>query len=85
MDKDDIVIIIILTSFSSFVTLFYCLRYYKNYHREKNEKNRLSNIHKILISKKRIKPISEIIDEEIKNEFLQYEIRTPQITGEENV
>ena len=37
------------------------------------------------MAKNIIHPIIESKDEEVKDEYLQYEIRTPQITGEENV
>ena len=33
----------------------------------------------------RIKPINQMTDEELKDEFEQYEIRTSQVTAEENV
>ena len=51
-----------------------------------NQLNReLINLWSELMLSHRVNPIIQISDEELKDEFEQYEIRTPQINGEENV
>ena len=45
----------------------------------------VDNIRKKLVAKNIIHPITEENYEEVKDEFEQYEIRRPQISGEENI
>lgn len=72
-------------SVSCFILFIVLIRHYKNYGREKNEKNRILNVRRKLMISHRIKPIIQMTDEELKDEFEQYEIRTSQVTAEENV
>jgi len=85
MDRSTQETIIIIACISSFI-LCCCLKCCRDIYKEKELKNSTQFTRKQLLLKNRIKPISQIIDEEYKNEFeKQYETRTPQITGEENV
>lgn len=77
--------IITISSVISGVLLCCCLRYCKNRHKEEKEKNRLENTRKRLMVKHKIKPIIQMTDEELKDEYEQYEIRQSQLIGEQNV
>ena len=78
-------LIIIFGSFASIVLVCICGKFIKDRETERKEKNKIDNVRKRLMAKNIIHPIIESKDEEVKDEYLQYEIRTPQITGEENV
>lgn len=84
MDENTQVLIISVTSLGSIIIMCCCYSYYKGV-REKESKNNLDNTRRKLMVKNKIKPISKMTDEELKDEFEQYELRRPQITGEENV
>lgn len=77
--------IITISSVISGVLLCFCFRYCKNRHKEEKEKNRLENTRKRLIVKCKIKPIIQMTDDELKDEYEQYEIRQSQPIGEQNV
>jgi predicted histidine transporter YuiF (NhaC family) len=62
--------------------LCFCFRYCKNRHKEEKEKNRLENFRKRLMIKHKVKPIIQMTDHELKDE---YEIRQSQHIGEQNV
>lgn len=85
MDNITQVSIITITCVSSFVLFCCCLKYCRDSSREKMEKIRSLNMKNNLLTKNRIKPIDLKIDEEVKDQLDQCEIRTPQITREENV
>jgi hypothetical protein len=88
MTETDIFIITVCSVISS-VIFCLCFRYYKDRNTQINERIRLNNSRKKIMLKFRIKPIIEITDDqninELKDEFEQYEVRQPQITGEQNV
>ncbi len=69
------------SSISSVIFCF-CVKCYFNKRKRESEKIRLQNT-RILIRHK-IKPFIQI-DEEVKDEFEQYDIIKPQIIGDENV
>ena len=77
--------IITISSVISGVLLCFCFRYCKNRHKEEKEKNRLENTRKRLMIKHKIKPIIQMTDDELKDEYEQYEIRQSQLIGEQNV
>ena len=85
MDKSSENLVIIITSFGSFILFCCCFKYCRDNSREKIEKIRSLNMRNKLVTKNRIKPIDVKNDEEVKDELEQCEIRRPQITGEENV
>ena len=84
MDQNTQALIIAVTSLSSVIMMCCCYNYYKGIKAEQS-KNKLENTRKKLMVKNKIKPIIQMTNEELKDEFEQYEIRRPQITGEENV
>lgn len=84
MDQNTQALIIAVTSLSSVIMMCCCYNYYKVV-REKESKNKLENTRKKFMVKNKVKPIIQMTDEELKDEFEKYEIRRPQITGEENV
>lgn len=77
--------IITISSVISGVLLCFCFRYCKNRHKEEQEKNRLENTRKRLMVKHKIKPIIQMTDDELKDEYEQYEIRQSQLIVEQNV
>jgi hypothetical protein len=76
--------IIIVVSISSFILCCF-FKCYRDVSREKQLKNIAKISRKNLLLKNKIKPIIEITEEEVKDSLVEYQIRTPQITGEENV
>ena len=84
MDQNTQALIIAVTSLSSVIMMCCCYNYYKGIKAEQS-KNKLDNTRKKSMVKNKVKPIIQMTDEELKDEFEQYEIRTPQLTGQENV
>lgn len=84
MDKSTQDTIIIISCISSFI-LCCCLKCCRDIYKEREFKIKTDNTRKKIMVKNRIKPIIQMTNEELKDEFEQYEIRTPQLTGQENV
>jgi hypothetical protein len=72
---------IITTTLSSFILFICAFRHYKNI---EQHKTKFIKIKKFIVSHK-IHPIIEITNEELKDEFVEYETRKPTIVGEENI
>ena len=77
-------LIIVFGSFTTVMLFCFCIKYIKEKEIERIEK-KIDNIRKKLVAKNIIHPITEENYEEVKDEFEQYEIRRPQISGEENI
>ena len=71
-----------LSCFTCFILIVCLIRHYRQINREKNNIDRLINIRRKLTVSHKVKPIFQMTDEELKDEF---EKRTPEITAEENV
>lgn len=72
-------------SVSCFLLVVCLIRHHNQINRENNDKGRQINFRRKLMVSHKVKPIFQMTDEELKDEFEQYEMRTPQITGEEKV
>jgi hypothetical protein len=76
---------IYIRKFISSLLFCVCFRYYKDRNRKIHEQNRLNNVRQKVAIKLRVKPIIQMTDEELKDEFEQYELRHVQSTGDQNV
>jgi len=81
MTETNIFIITVCSCISSILFCF-CFRYCKDRHRQIHEQNKLNNVRQKVSSKLRIKPIVEITQEELKDEF---ELRVVEPPGDQNV
>lgn len=83
--KETNIFIITICSFISSVLFCVCFRYCKDRNRQIHEQNKLNNVRQKVAIKLRVKPIIQMTDDELKDEFEQYELRNVEPTGDQNV
>ena len=76
------IFIITIYSCISSIIICFCFKYCKDRRRQIDKQNKLNNAINKAFAKIRIKPIIEMKDEELN---YMYELRYPQITGDQSV